>query len=246
MFEESLIFLFLSLSLSFSLFLSLSLSFSLSLSLSSLSFSLTFSFISSLTFFSCSFPSLTLTVSLSQRFVLPHIELPISPAVDGRLSTLAQSVEELRAAIAEQSNTVQVLSSGLQQRVARLESDGPADIRTELATLRTLALGRSQFPAAPPTPAIPAWQRARPDDHKDVAASGALATAVAAASSSPGLPPAILRSALDAEFAAAETPVVPLFPTTPEPVPAVAGLSAVSAANPATAMLPSGESAEAL
>lgn len=108
-------------------------------------------------------------------YVLPRIEWPVNEELQGRLQTLTESVARLESAQRTQSEQVQ-------QRLARVETDTTiGDIRSEIASLRTLLLGRGQFPAAPApvwpasspatrpptTPAIPKWQLARAKPGED-------------------------------------------------------------------------------
>jgi hypothetical protein len=103
---------------------------------------------------------------------------------------------------------VRALSSSLEARVARLESDGAAEIRSEMATLRTLALGRSSFPV-PPSPAIPAWQRVDKDRDTTSAAAPPTGPGVSGASDAPGrgtaVAMALARAEIDGDGTAAVT-----------------------------------------
>jgi hypothetical protein len=99
--------------------------------------------------------------SRAQRYVLPHIEWPVSPSLDARLVEIAESVRALQSSQAAAAAAAEQATTTVHQRLARLESDSAVgDIRSEIASLRALSLGRSQFPPAPAAAAIPAWQRA--------------------------------------------------------------------------------------
>lgn len=106
--------------------------------------------------------------------MLPYLDLPPGPTLDARLTELTRALDEMRGAVRDQSAALQTLSSSTTQRAA-VEAGTTADIRAEMATLRSLALGRSQFPV-PAAPAIPAWQR-RVDGKPAAAAEPATAVA---------------------------------------------------------------------
>lgn len=100
-----------------------------------------------------------------QRYVAPHIEWPVSQQTEARLTAITDSVARIESAQREQATQARQQSELVQQRLALAESSAGGEVRAELASLRTLLLGRGQFPTPPPTswavpsPGIPKWQQ---------------------------------------------------------------------------------------
>ena len=92
--------------------------------------------------------------------MLPYLELPVPPQVSAQLSEISENVRALHDAHASHVEAQSQLLSTIQARLGRLEVDSSlADLRADVSSLRSIALGRSQFPPVPTTPTIPSWQR---------------------------------------------------------------------------------------
>lgn len=154
-----------------------------------------------------------LLYSLFTKYVLPRIEWPTSTQTDARLQALAESVGRLEAAQRDHAAQQRTLTDGVQARLARVETDSAVgEIRAELATLRTMLLGRGQFPSAPTatwapaaSSAIPKWQLARKGDEAapEASSSSTALPAAAAAGGASSAPGSLTMNAVAAAAAAA-------------------------------------------